>query len=121
MEKSSLKLSGDIVKKAREKSGLTQKEFAKLLCRAQSEVSKYERSMVDPPGSIIIHCMNIINGGQVDLLAPSLDNIMEKLKEWLNSPRHAIARSLIMSIILNEEKWGDSANAKANDKKRSVT
>ncbi|RII26347.1 MAG: hypothetical protein CXR31_11695 [Geobacter sp.] len=98
-----MNLSGDIVKKARVTCNLTQKEFAKILGRAQSEVSKYERNLVDPPGSLIIHCMNIIDG-RVGLLTPSVDKIIEKLKDGFNSPKHAMARSLIMGIILNEEK-----------------
>jgi transcriptional regulator with XRE-family HTH domain len=101
-----MKSSSDIIKEARKKKGFTQSKFAKFLNRAQSEVSKYERGLVDPPGSIIIHCMNIIKRDHVELLEPTIENIIEKLNDGFNSPRHAMARSLIMGIILNEEKKG---------------
>src|SRR6185369_8574024 len=98
-----MKQSGDIVKKARNICGLTQKDFARLLGRAQGEISKYERNLVDPPGSIIIHMMNIIDGRE-EQFAPSVDKIIVKLQDGFNSPKHAKARSQIMGIILNEEK-----------------
>ncbi len=98
-----MKQSGDIVKKARKLCCLTQKEFAKLLGRAQGEISKYERNLVDPPGSFIIHMMNIISGRE-EGFGPSVDNIIVKLKSGFSSPQHARARSQIMNIILSEEK-----------------
>jgi len=98
-----MKRPGDVVKKARVICSLTQKEFAKLLGRAQSEVSKYERNLVDPPGSLIMHCMNIIDS-RVEILTPSVDSIIEKLNDGFNSPKYAMARSLIMGIIVNEKK-----------------
>lgn len=98
--------ASDIVKRARKKSGLTQIKFAHLLGKAQSEVSKYEGGAVDPPGSIIIHCMNILNDDRNEVAAPSVDSIIQKLKNGFDAPGHAMARSLIMGIILNEERKG---------------
>lgn len=94
---------GDIVRKAREVCCLTQSDFAKLLGRTQGEISKYERNIVDPPGSLIIHMVNIINGRE-EQFAPSAEDIIVKLRDGFNSPKYAMARSQIMGIILNEEK-----------------
>lgn len=99
----SMLTASNIIKEARLKCGLTQKKFAKRLGKAQSEISKYERGSVDPPGSIIIHCMNIIEGNKHLLASPSVESIIERLKKGFDSPHHALARSLIMTIILNEE------------------
>lgn len=98
-----METSGKIIKSARFKVGMTQKRFAEVLGRAQSEVSKYERDLVDAPGSIVIHCMNMLGPENGVVLAPSVDNIIDKLRAGFSSPSHAMARSLIMGIILNEE------------------
>lgn len=95
---------GKIIKSARFKVGMTQKKFAEVLGRTQSEVSKYERDLVDPPGSLVIHCMNILGVGQEAMHSPSIDNIIDKLRAGYSSPNHAMLRSLIMGIILNEER-----------------
>lgn len=95
--------TGEIVRQARMVSGLTQNQFAKSIHRTQGEVSKYENGMVDPPGSIIMHCMNIIQAEGASFQAPSVDTIIGKLRGAFDAPKHAVARHLIMTIILNEE------------------
>lgn len=50
----------ELVRTARKIKGMTQVQFAAELGRAQSLVSKYERGDVEPPGGVIIHCMNIV-------------------------------------------------------------
>jgi transcriptional regulator with XRE-family HTH domain len=99
-------LTSDLVKKARLKQGFTQSKFAIFLGKAQSEVSKYERGTVDPPGSVIIRCMHILREDRTEETAPSIDDIIEKLKAGFDAPNHAMARSLIMGIILNEDNKG---------------
>lgn len=103
MGNNSVALASGIVKKARQKRGVTQVEFAKGLGKTQGEVSKYERGIVDPPSHIIIQCMNILEGGIAEMPTPSVANIIEKLTDGFDAPNYAMARALIMGIIMNEE------------------
>lgn len=50
--------------------------------------------------------MNILNDDRNEVAAPSVDSIIQKLKNGFDAPGHAMARSLIMGIILNEERKG---------------
>jgi transcriptional regulator with XRE-family HTH domain len=49
-----------LVRSARQKTGLSQEVFARVIGRSQAVVSKYESGKVSPPGGVIIHCMNIM-------------------------------------------------------------
>lgn len=95
--------TSDVIRYARNVSGLTQKEFGKSLGRTQGEISKYERGTVDPPGSIIIHCMNILTAAGCPLEAPSVDRIVSLMRERFHLPEYAMARAIIMRIMVNEE------------------
>lgn len=53
-----------VVRAARNKCAETQGTFAKRLCRCQGEISKYESGKVNPPGDVIMHCMNILRSNE---------------------------------------------------------
>jgi len=90
---------GDIVKKARHISDMTQSQFAKSLGKSQGEVSKYETGTVRPPADIYIHCMNII-ADKSNARSPSLDILLNELQlSGIDAPEHSMARRLIMGII----------------------
>lgn len=52
-----------IIVTARKTLGLNQAAFGKVIGRGQSLVSKYEHGQVDPPGHVVIRCVNILSGG----------------------------------------------------------
>lgn len=47
-----------LVKAARRATGKTQAEFGRSVGKSQALVSKYENGVVQPPASVIMHCMN---------------------------------------------------------------
>lgn len=49
----------DIVRDARRQYGLTQTAFAENMGVTQGEISRYESGKVDPPSSILIHCLEV--------------------------------------------------------------
>lgn len=49
-----------LVRSARQKVGLNQSNFGKMIDRSQAVVSKYEAGTVQPPGDVIMHCINIL-------------------------------------------------------------
>jgi len=56
---------GKMIKNARITSALSdpgQRAFARKLNISQATLSKYERGVVNPPGHIVFHCMNICLG-----------------------------------------------------------
>lgn len=51
-----------LVKRARQRLDLNQGDFAGILGKSQAVVSRYEQGSVDPPGSVIMHCVQILGG-----------------------------------------------------------
>lgn len=90
----------DLVRTARKTKGLTQSEFAEELGRAQSLVSKYERGDVEPPGSVVIHCMNIVRPLQPPSSAPaSATDVARLVESRLSSSGYEALRSALIRLI----------------------
>jgi transcriptional regulator with XRE-family HTH domain len=88
--------TAELIRRAREKMGLTQSQFGALLGRPQSVVSKYERGLVEPPGGIIIQCMNMLDRSHPDR---SADEVAQLIKSRLSDSKHATVRNAIVEII----------------------
>lgn len=88
--------TASLVRSARASSGLTQAEFGRLLKRPQSVISKYERGLVDPPGTVIIHCMNLLGPSPKDLSAHEVARIVEAK---LAGPEFAAIRHVIVDLV----------------------
>lgn len=85
-----------LVRNARKIRGLTQDEFAAELGRGQSLVSKYERGLVNPPGEVIMHCVNITRG-ETEAFSPT--DVARLVEDKLASPAFAKLRSAIVALI----------------------
>ncbi len=88
--------AGDIVKRARKAKGLTQSEFGREIDRPQSVVSKYERGLVEPPGNVVMHCMNILGARKSDV---SPNEVAHLIRSRLSSPEHAPLRVALAEFI----------------------
>jgi transcriptional regulator with XRE-family HTH domain len=88
--------TAELVKRAREASGLTQAKFGLLVRRPQSVVSKYERGLVEPPGGVVIHCVNLLNRSGADR---SAEDLAQLVKARLSGTKHALVRNAIVEII----------------------
>jgi len=75
--------SKDIVANARYIKGLNQTEFGTSVNKTQSIISKYERGDIEPPRSVISHCMTIIRkwDGTPEPGAVSLEQVILKLRQ----------------------------------------
>lgn len=51
-----------LVRRARLKLELNQGAFARVLGKSQAVVSRYEQGSVDPPGKVVMHCVQILGG-----------------------------------------------------------
>jgi predicted transcriptional regulator len=87
-----------IIRKARQMRGITQAEFGAELQRPQSLVSKYERGLVEPPGSVVIHCMNIVTAERLAADVSTAD-VVRIVETHLDAPEFAKLRSAIADLI----------------------
>lgn len=51
-----------LVRRARHTLDLNQGEFAAILGKSQAVVSRYEQGSVDPPGEVVMRCVQILGG-----------------------------------------------------------
>lgn len=49
-----------LVRQARQQTGLSQSDFGSLVGKTQAVISRYENGAVEPPGSVIMHCVHLI-------------------------------------------------------------
>ena len=78
-------LTADLVGKARQKLGLKQKHFAEKLGKSQGVVSRYEKGEVEPPGEVIMHCMQILGSGENFSDRPqTLEDLVQSLERALS-------------------------------------
>lgn len=75
-----------LVRSSRTVTGLNQGDFAKLLGKSQAVVCRYEKGKVEPPGEIVMHCMQLLGASPVQLKPPS-----GSWDETLNALEAAIA------------------------------
>lgn len=87
--------ASEIVRLARDKCALNQQDFAFLLGKTQSILSRYETGSVSPPAEIVIRCMHILKGGEsVD----EIEAIVVKVRA-LNEPQFAAFRKSINLLL----------------------
>lgn len=91
--------AAQVVASARQRMGLNQIEFGKLIGRGQSLVSKYERSQVQPPGPVIMQCMNILSEGQATRTEASSAEVARLVETHLKGPQFSILRTALVGLI----------------------
>jgi len=89
-----------IVRQARKKLHLNQKDFAVQIGKTQSVLSRYESGSVEPPSRIIMHCMNILNTDPAPENTDSVDEIIQKIRA-LNGDQFSKIRKAL-NILLDE-------------------
>ncbi len=85
-----------ILQEARHFLQLNQIDFAKQLGKTQTTLSRYESGKVQPPSSVVMHCMHILN---VDSASDEIEQIIAKIKT-LGGEEHKKFREAI-SVLLN--------------------
>lgn len=88
-----------IVSKARKTMMLNQIDFGKVIGRGQSLVSKYERSQVQPPGAVVMKCMNILSESQVSGAAASSAEVARLVEARLAAPEFSKLRTALVDLI----------------------
>ena len=88
-----------LVKKARKIRGMTQVLFAAELRCAQSLVSKYERGNVEPPGGVVIHCMNIVRPSPLPQATASTADVAKLVESRLGATEYDELRSALALLI----------------------
>ena len=87
-----------IVRAARRRRGLSQAAFAAEIGCSQAEVSRYENSLVDPPGDLLIQCMTAI--GLIEPQAPiSAEQLATRVRKELSSPDRLSARTAVWRLL----------------------
>lgn len=86
-----------IVRSAREKLQLNQYDFSIHIGKSQGVLSRYERGKVNPPATIIMHCMNILNSGTDSY---DIEQIITKLRK-LDGEQHLQIRQAL-SLLLDK-------------------
>lgn len=88
---------GALVRTARLSQGVTQGEFAQTVGSRQSLISKYENDQVDPPATLVIHCVNILYSAKSRSVTE--DSLVQLIRERLSGTEHAEARAAIASLV----------------------
>jgi transcriptional regulator with XRE-family HTH domain len=88
-----------IVLNARKAKGLSQADFGEMIERGQSLVSKYERSLVEPPGSVVMKCMNILCEGPVTGRVASSTEVASLVAIRLAAPQFSKLRTALVDLI----------------------
>lgn len=88
-----------IVSNARQSMGLNQIEFGKVIGRGQSLVSKYERSLVQVPGPVVMHCVNILSQGKAQGEAASSSEVARLVEARLEGPQFSKLRAALIELI----------------------
>jgi transcriptional regulator with XRE-family HTH domain len=86
-----------LVASARKIMGLTQKEFGVEIGRPQSLVSKYEHGFVEPPGHVVMRCMNILNNARRSEVSSS--DVARIVEARLEAPGYSKLRGLLVELI----------------------
>ncbi len=95
MTKRSRSSAADIIQTARKICDETQDIFAIRVGTTQSLLSKYERSKVDPPSDLIIHCMTIIESSRNQ--PDDIDSLVDKVAR-LSGPQYKDLRRAIIYL-----------------------
>lgn len=88
----------DIVKRARRRRGQTQAAFACDLGRSQAEVSRYESGQIDPPGAVLMYCLNVIGWVGEDTTV-SASKLAERIRRELKPNAKQRVRAAIWELL----------------------
>lgn len=88
-----------LISSARKLTGLTQAQFGDRIGRPQSLVSKYERGQVEPPGRVVMHCMNILNAAPRPEV--SSQYVAALVETHLHEPTFSKLRAILVDLIEN--------------------
>lgn len=91
--------AANLVRLARLKLDMNQAQFAKVVSRSQTLVSKYERGKVLPPSDVVLQCMHIVHGSVSSRIAVSIEAIVERLKHIGNDPAYSPALLAIATLL----------------------
>ena len=91
----------DLVRLARTTNNLSQAAFGMLLGKSQSEISRYENGVTEPPGGLVQHCMHILH---TEYMSESDDSITatelsELIMKSLTDDRYAGLRYALSRLI----------------------
>ena len=98
MQQRRLTESAQIVLRARESLGETQRKFAERLGSAQSLICKYERGEVSPPAKVLIHCMNLVDLNAKEEII-STDELTSLIRQRLGGAQMGRARQAVARLI----------------------
>jgi len=86
----------EIIKLAKEKSGLNQSDFSKLIGKSQGQLSKYLSGASRPTHTIIIRCVNILESSVEE--DGSLLNLMIEISKLDGEKNIDIRKALLATI-----------------------
>lgn len=86
-----------LVKQARRLRGVSQAEFAEEIAKTQVLVSKYESGRVQPPASVLMHCMDILGQGSTPE-TKALPAALEAVRLAAVQLRHALDGLVAASV-----------------------
>ncbi|MDH5648555.1 MAG: type II toxin-antitoxin system MqsA family antitoxin [Gammaproteobacteria bacterium] len=91
----------NIIRRARSKLSLNQKDFASHLGKTQGVISRYENGQVKPPTDVVMHCMHILNE---DPLSADIETVVAKVRLLDHEQHNGIRKALNLLLDLYIEK-----------------
>lgn len=80
------KTIGNNIKKYRQKKGLTQKQLASLIGKAESSIQKYESGKVEVPRKVLFNIANQLDCSYIQLNGFNPDTFLPRLREVNGDP-----------------------------------
>jgi transcriptional regulator with XRE-family HTH domain len=75
----------EIIYLARNRKGLSQKDFSRIINKSQAMISKYESGKAIPPGNILVLCQEMLNETDINSSTDSISIDIEELIQMLRS------------------------------------
>jgi len=85
----------EIVRIARKKLQLNQKDFGNSIDKTQCSISRYESGDVPPPSKVVMHCMNILNNPPI---TDSVEDLIQKICQ-LRGDEHSRLREALNMLL----------------------
>lgn len=86
-----------LIQEARHYLQLNQTVFAKQIGKTQTTLSRYESGKVEPPSSVVMHCMHILTNDDAN---DEIEQIIAKIKT-LDGEQHKKFREAINVLLSN--------------------
>lgn len=87
--------AAEIVRSARKKLQLNQKDFGDTIEKTQCSVSRYETGDIPPPSGVVMHCMNILSNSST---SNDIDELINRVSE-LKGSEHSKFREALNIIL----------------------